>query len=181
MTHRIVPGWIAAAVLGLASTLATAETYLLVPGVTGDSVAKGNEGWIRVAALTWEVEAESSWTKGGGASVGKPNPGKISLKLASGPWSTAFLRAITTGTTLDKPGGLIFLDHRAADGRLLVRLKMDGLYVTQYMIASASQELPQDQLKGVFKTVRLEYYYGASDPKVAPTALDWDIPALKVN
>lgn len=181
MMNRILPGWIIAAVLGLATTLATAETYLLVPGVTGDSVAKGHESWIRIAALAWEVEAESSWTSGSGASVGRPKPGKISLKLATGPWSTAFLRAITTGTTLDKPGGPIFLDHLAADGRLLVRLKMEGLFVTQYMIASASQELPQDQLEGVFRTVRLENYYGAPDPKVAPTALDWDIPALKVN
>jgi type VI protein secretion system component Hcp len=116
MLHRILPGWIIAAVLGLASALAAAETYLLVPGVAGDSVAKSRESWIRISALAWEVEAESSWTSGSGAAVGKPKPGKITLKLATGPWSTAFLRAITTGTTLDKPGGPIFLDHLAADG-----------------------------------------------------------------
>ncbi len=176
MMHRILPGWIVAAVLGLASAMAAAETYLLVPGVSGDSVAKGHEGWIRISRIDWEVEAETSWTKGGGASVGKPNPGKINFKLANGPWSSAFLRSITTGTTLDK-GGSIFLDHVATDGRLLVRMKLDGLFATKYQLATASQELPQDQLEGVFKAVHLEIYYAGTDAKLAPTGLDWDIPA----
>lgn len=181
MMHRILPGGIVAIVLGLASAMAAAETYMLVPGVTGDSVAKGHEGWIRISRIDWAVEAATSWTSGGGASVGKPNPGRIAVKLATGPWSTAFLRAITTGTTLDKAGAPIFMDHVAADGRLLVRMKLEGLFAVKYALASASAELPQDQLEGVFKTVRLEFYYGGSDAKLAPTALDWDIPAGKVN
>ena len=37
----------------------------------------GKEKWIELQSWEWEVEAESSWTKGGGASVGKPNPGKL--------------------------------------------------------------------------------------------------------
>ncbi len=180
MMHRMLPGWLVAAVLGLTSAMAAAETYLLVPGVTGDSVAKGHEGWLRIAFLEWEVEADTSWTKGGGAAVGKPNPGKITLKLLTGPWSSAFLRAITTGTTLDKTGS-VFLDHVASDGRLLVRLKMEGLFATKYRLASASQELPQDQLEGVFKTVRVEFYYVGSDTKLAPASLDWDIPAGAVK
>src|SRR5512132_1025226 len=33
--------------------------------------------WIEIQAWDWEVEAETSWTKGGGAAVGKPSPGKM--------------------------------------------------------------------------------------------------------
>ena len=38
------------------------------------------EGWIEIQGWDWEIEAESSWTKGGGASVGKPNPGKMNFE-----------------------------------------------------------------------------------------------------
>ena len=44
----------------------------------GESIQKGKEKWIEIQGWDWEVEAESSWTKGGGASVGTPNPGKLS-------------------------------------------------------------------------------------------------------
>ena len=43
----------------------------------GESIQKGKEKWIEIQGWDWEVEAESSWTKGGGASVGKPNPDKL--------------------------------------------------------------------------------------------------------
>lgn len=181
MIHRMLACSTAVIVLGLASAIASAETYLLVPNVQGDSVAKGHEKWLTIAAIAWEVEADSSWTKGGGASVGKPNPGKIVLKLATGPWSSAFLRAITTGVTVDKPGAPIFLDHVTTDGRLLVRARLDGFFATKYKIATASQEFPQDQLEAVFRNVRLEFYCGASDCKVAPTALEWDIVTMKTQ
>ena len=41
----------------------------------GESIQKGKEKWVEIQGWDWEVEAETSWTKGGGASVGKPNPG----------------------------------------------------------------------------------------------------------
>ena len=100
MTHRATWFCIAAIAFGT-SAVAAADTFLLVPGAPGDVTEKAHSGWIRVATVDWEVEAESSWTKGGGASVGKPNPGKLRLTLPSGPWSTAFFRAIGTGKTLD--------------------------------------------------------------------------------
>ena len=46
----------------------------------GESIQKGKEKWIEIQGWDWEVEAESSWTKGGGASVGKPNPGKLNFE-----------------------------------------------------------------------------------------------------
>ena len=46
----------------------------------GESIQKGKEKWIEIQGWDWEVEAETSWTKGGGASVGKPNPGKMNFE-----------------------------------------------------------------------------------------------------
>jgi type VI secretion system secreted protein Hcp len=38
------------------------------------------ENWIEIQSWDWDVEAETSWTKGGGCSVGKPNPGKLNFE-----------------------------------------------------------------------------------------------------
>ncbi len=43
----------------------------------GESIQKGKEKWVGIQGWDWEVQAETSWTKGGGASVGKPNPGEL--------------------------------------------------------------------------------------------------------
>ena len=45
----------------------------------GESIQKGKEKWIEIQGWDWGVEAETSWTKGGGASVGKPVPGRIDM------------------------------------------------------------------------------------------------------
>ena len=37
----------------------------------GESIQKGKEKWIEIQNWDWEIEAETSWTKGGGASVVK--------------------------------------------------------------------------------------------------------------
>src|SRR5690242_19569291 len=41
----------------------------------GECKQPGFEKWIELQSWDWELEAETSWTKGGGASVGKTNPG----------------------------------------------------------------------------------------------------------
>jgi type VI secretion system secreted protein Hcp len=46
----------------------------------GESVQKGKKNWVEIRAWDWEVDAETSWTKGGGASVGKPHPGSMNFE-----------------------------------------------------------------------------------------------------
>ena len=174
MVQRILAGAIIAAALGLTSSVATAETFMLVPGIAGDSTAKNHENWIQIARIDWEVDADTSWTRSAGAAVGKPSAGKIGLKIPSGPWSNAFVRAITTGTNLDK-GGSIVVDHATGDGRLLLRIRLEGFFVTKYRIGTASAEPPQDVLEGAFRTLRMEAYAVGTDNKLAPTAIEWDV------
>jgi type VI secretion system secreted protein Hcp len=63
----------------------------------GESIQKGHEKWVELQGWDWEVEAESSWTKGGGASVGKPAPGSLSCVHAFDGSSIVALGYICTG------------------------------------------------------------------------------------
>lgn len=53
----------------------------------GESTDFGYDNWTEIEGVAWNIEAESSWAKGGGASVGKPTPGSLS-------WSQTMDRSV---------------------------------------------------------------------------------------
>lgn len=171
MMQRIAYVWIVAACLGAVPTLAAADTFMLVSGVPGDSVEASHKGWIRVSDLDWPVKAQTSWTQGGGASVGKPIPDKLQLTLPTGTWSSEFLRFIAKGQAFPT----ITIDHVGSDGRLLYRMKVDNVFVTQYAIAAPANALPQDYVEAVFQLIRMDFYTYFADGRKATTAVEWNV------
>jgi type VI protein secretion system component Hcp len=165
-------------VLALAASLAAlplaarADIFMLVPGVQGDATAKGHEKWIRVSSLDWEVQADTSWVRGSGATVGKPNPGPIDLVLATGTWSRHFVRAIVAGSAFPN----VVIDATASDGRPLYRITAEGLFLTDYRLDTLpAAPLPQDHVSGVFKKVKIDYYSVGADGRVTTTTVEWDV------
>ncbi len=158
--------------LALPSAAQAADIFMLIQNQAGDSAAKGHENWIRVSSLDWNLVAQSSWTQGGGASVGKPNPGELQLALPTGIWSQYFVRLITQGKAVPK----VVLDAMSSDGRPLYRMTIEGFFVTEYRLASLpATPLPQDHVKGVFKIVKLEYFATTADGRLITTVVDWNI------
>jgi type VI secretion system secreted protein Hcp len=171
--HRMLKGLFVAAWLCALPAVAQADIFMLVTGVQGDSTAKGHEKWIRVSSLDWKTTAQTSWTQGGGASVGRPNPDALQLVLPTGTWSQHFMRLLTQGKALSS----VVVDGVASDGRPLYRMTLEGLFVTQYRLSSLpATPLPQDEIKAVFKKVKIEYYAVAADGRVTTTFVEWDIP-----
>jgi len=166
-------GWILGGLLALLPAIAQADLFMLVNTVPGDATAKGHEKWIRVASLDWKVQAPTAWTAGGGASVGKPVPDRMQLVLPTGPWSQYFMRMISLGKALPK----VVFDATASDGRPLYRVTVEGLFLTQYRIASLPETpLPQDHIDVVFRTVKIEYYATGADGRLVTTTVEWNIP-----
>ena len=165
---------IAASLFSVSFVAQAADIFMLIttPSQPGDSAAKGHENWIRVASLDWNIEAQTTWTSGGGASVGKPSPGELQLVLPNGFWSPLFVRLITQGKAVPK----IVFDAMSSDGRPLYRMTVEGFFVTGYRLASlATTPLPQDHVTGVFKTVKLEQFAQAADGRLITTVVDWNI------
>ena len=176
--HRMLKGMIVAAGLCALPAVAQADIFMLITGVQGDSTAKGHEKWIRVSSLDWKMTAETSWTQGGGASVGKPGPDALQLVLPTGTWSQHFVRLIGIGRALPS----VVFDAVASDGRPLYRVTVEGFFVTQYRLASLpATPLPQDHVNGVFKKVKIEYYATGADGRVTSTFVEWDITTGSVK
>ena len=145
----------------------------------GESIQKGKEKWIEIQGWDWEVQAESSWTKGGGASVGKPTPGKINFEHHFDTASTVILGYICTGKAFPKVELQMVKTTGRGTPETYFTMKMEGVFITRVSNAGTENGSVIQKVEMVFKTVKIDYK--AQDTRtgalVAAKTFSWDIPA----
>jgi len=145
----------------------------------GESIQKGKERWVEVQGWDWEVEAETSWTKGGGASVGKPNPGKLSLAHQFDSSSIVMLGYICTGKAFPK----IQLEMMRTTGRgtpeTYFTMTLEGAFITKVSNSGTEEGRVDQKVEMVFKTVKIDYKTldARTGALGAVKTYSWDIPA----
>jgi type VI secretion system secreted protein Hcp len=142
------------------------------PAVNGESQVKGYENWIELDAVAWRVTAESSWTKGGGASVGKPQPGELT-------WVQAFDASV--------PAMYAYLLQGDAIPVVTVELVQDGgagpvtfaqLVMTDAFFTALSFDDSTVHGAVVFKKLTQSVWpIGDDGARGRRAAVSWDIPA----
>ncbi len=149
----------------------------------GESIQKGKEKWVEVQDWDWEVEAQTSWTKGGGASVGKPNPGKFNFEHQFDSSSTVILGYICSGHAFPKVE--LQITKAAAKGipETFFTMTMESVFMTRVSNAGTQEGLIVQRVEMVFKTVKIEYK--TQDPKtgslLSVKPYNWDIPSGKAS
>ncbi|MGZ5220467.1 MAG: Hcp family type VI secretion system effector [Chitinophagaceae bacterium] len=145
----------------------------------GESVQKGKEKWVEIRGWDWDVEAETSWTKGGGASVGKPNPGKLSFVHLFDKSSTVIMGYICNGKAFPKFELQMVKTTGKGTPETYFKMTMEGVFITKVSNAGTAEGIVTQRVEVVFKTVMIEYK--AQDNKtgglVAAKTYNWDIPA----
>lgn len=144
----------------------------------GESMVRGKEKWVEIQGWDWEVEAETSWTKGGGASVGKPNPGKMNFEHRFDTSSPVILGYISTGKAFPKVE--LQLMKTAAKGipETYFTMTMEGVFITKVSHAGTDEGNVIQKVELVFKTVRIEYKtQDKTGALAAASVYTWDIPA----
>jgi len=144
----------------------------------GESIQKGKEKWVEIRGWDWEIEAETSWTKGGGASVGKPNPGKLRWEHYFDTTSTVIMGYLCTGKAFPK----VELQMMKSTEKALENyftMTMEGVFITKVEIGGTEEGNVTQKVEMVFKTVKIEYR--SQNPKDGMLAkaktYTWDIPA----
>ncbi|MFN0184903.1 MAG: Hcp family type VI secretion system effector [Aquabacterium sp.] len=144
----------------------------------GESKQKGFDKWIEVQGWDWEVEAESSWTKGGGASVGKPNPGKANFEYYFCTASPIILKFITAGNAFEKVE-LVMCKTTGKGLEEYFRMDMGGCYITKVTQNGGEDGNVVQKTEMVFKTVEIKYKM--QDDKTgalqAKGTFKWNIPS----
>jgi len=145
----------------------------------GESIQKGKEKWIEIQGWDWEVEAESSWTKGGGASVGKPNPGKLNFEHYFDTSSTVILGYICTGKSFPKLQLEMMKTTGKGSPETYFTMTMEGAFITKVSNNGTEEGNVVQKVELVFKTVKIEYkpQDNKTGSLLAVKTYNWDIPA----
>ena len=145
----------------------------------GESIQKGKEKWIEIRAWDWEVEAETSWTKGGGASVGKPNPGKMKFEHLFDTSSTVILGYICNGKAFPKVELQTMKTTGKGTSETYFTMTMEGAFITKVSNSGTEEGDVSQRVEMVFKTVKIEYKpQNNKDSSLgAARTYNWDIPA----
>ena len=126
-----------------------------------------------VRSLDWNLEAESSGTKGGGASVGKPNPGKITIRKTNNKSTVEFFKNIVSGKSFPE----ISFEYYDQGQRLIYSITVANAYITEVnWLTPECNNCPKLEMRMemVFKTVELNDVLNGTKSK-------WDIPAGAVQ
>ena len=161
----------------------------------GESVQKGKEKWIEIQGWDWEVEAETSWTKGGGASVGKPNPGKMNWEHYFDKSSCTLLQYICSGAAFDTVELRMFKGTGQAvqtgPNTQFFTMLMKGAFITKVTNSATEEGNVLQKVEMVFKEVTIKYRPQEDPPKGSKSSgagqlgseisYNWDIPGGKVT
>ena len=153
----------------------------------GECKLDGFANWIEIQSWDWEVESETSWTKGGGASVGKPNPGKMNWEHYFDKSSPVILRYIFSGAMFDTVDLKMFkgtgkATHTGATNQFF-HMAMEGVFITKVNQSATEEGNVLQKVEMVFKKVTINYkpQDDSKGSTGAPIPVSWDIPGGKVE
>jgi type VI secretion system Hcp family effector len=128
----------------------------------GESYQKGHhgdDGWIEISDWNWDVEAETSFLKGGGSAVGKPQPGNLSISHYYDLASPTIMQKIVAGThfaevTIDQ---LKQVGDKEGAPAAFFQIKMKNAFVTKVSTKGAEDGSVTQDVEMVFKEVSIGY------------------------
>lgn len=143
---------------------------------------KGYPDYIPLTSFQVGVQAETSWTKGGGASVGKPNPLEIEITKSFDAFSNQLALYITTGKSFPTMEFLWLVQNPKGDFSVVNKVELTGAFITEMMNSSATgctSDCPviAESYKMVYKTIKRTIYKQKDGSYVQANVWTWDIPA----
>lgn len=136
---------------------ASLNCFLHILNAEGESFQKGYETWVELQSWEWEAEAESSWTKGSGASVGKAVPGKMSWEHYWDKASAVLVKNIVSGTTFEKMELRMCKSTGKETPEWYWRALMDGCLITKVNQSATDEGNVTQKIEMVFKKITFEY------------------------
>jgi type VI secretion system secreted protein Hcp len=163
---------------GSASATASAdEMFLKFSGeIVGDSTDPQHLNEIVLLSYSLGVTAETSWTKGGGASVGKPNPGDFQFTAAMNRSVPTILKYITTGKAAPSATLTVRSDGVGnKPGFEYAKYTFEGMFFTSVGQGLTGEGRAVSASSGVYKTLKVEQFAPGTTTPVS--CVLWDIPA----
>jgi type VI secretion system secreted protein Hcp len=123
----------------------------------GESKQKSFPKWIEIQGWDWEVECESSWTKGSGASVGKPNPGKMNWEHYWDTSSTTLFKYMCSGQSFEEVTLVMQKATGASGQQVFFTMLMKHAFITKVSSSATDEGNVVQKVEMVFKDVEFNY------------------------
>ncbi|MBL0147829.1 MAG: type VI secretion system tube protein Hcp [Ideonella sp.] len=119
----------------------------------------GEKGWIEISDWSWDIEADTSFLKGAGASVGKPQPGNLSFSHYYDKASPVIMLKIVQGKHFGKVHIVMLKQTGSADGKgePYFGITMEEAFITKVSSKGAEDGSVTQDVEMVFKTVAVAY------------------------
>lgn len=137
---------------------AALNAFMKIKEAKGESKQGPYTDWIELQTWEWEVEAESSWTKGSGASVGKPTPGKMSWEHYWDRSSNTLLLYIFGGQSFEEIDLHMCKSVGKGEPVPYFKAKMLGAFITKANQSATEEGNVAQKVEMVFKEINIEYW-----------------------
>lgn len=143
-------------------------------GESTHSSNSGEKGWIEISDWSWDIEADTSFLKGAGASVGKPQPGSLSFSHYYDKASPVIMQKIVQGKHFPKVYIVMLKQTGAEDGQgePYFAMAMDEAFITKVSSKGAEDGSVTQDVEMVFKVIAVGYKPQA----LKGGGLDGDVP-----
>ena len=145
----------------------------------------GDKGWIEISDWSWDIEADTSFLKGAGASVGKPQPGSLSFSHYYDKGSPVIMKKIVQGKHFPKVYIVMLKQTGAEDGQgePYFAMTMDEAFITKVSSKGAEDGSVTQNIEMIFKVIAVAYKPqalkgGGLDKQ---TDFQWDIGKMQTE
>jgi type VI protein secretion system component Hcp len=167
------------AAVGLLASAAHADVLFLSFGGTilGDSTDPQHLNELVLQSYTLGVTADTTWTKGGGASVGKPQPGDFKFIADVGRAVPPILKHIYSG--LSVPNAVLTVRADGAPGKQAppgfeyAKYSFTDVFFTSVGQAAAGEGRAATQVSFAYKTLKMQTFAPGNPTPVS--CVQWDV------
>jgi type VI secretion system secreted protein Hcp len=155
------------------------------PGESLHETHNGKNGWIEITDWSWDIEADTSYLKGGGAAVGKPTPGTLSFSHYYDVASPTIMLKIVQGKHFPKVHIVMLKQTGSVDGKgePYFGITMEEVFMTKVSSKGAEDGSVTQDVECVFKTIAVAYKKQEEGGELtsSPAPFIWDIGKMKTE
>lgn len=163
------------------------NSFIKFAGVAdGESFQEGHEGskgWIEIGDWSWDIEAESSFLKGGGAAVGKATPGVFSFSHFFDLSSPVIMKNIVKGIHFATVEIEMCKQTGKDDGipEVYFTIKLSDAFTTKVSTKGGEDGSVSQDVEMVCKKIYIEYQPQDNKGKLfKKVPFEWDIALNKI-
>lgn len=127
------------------------------PGESTHATHKGSDGWIEISDWSWDIEADTSFTKGAGSAVGKPTPGTLSISHYYDTASPVIMKKIVQGLSFKCVHIVMLKQTGGEQGEVYFGMVMTDVFITKVSSKGGEDGAVTQDVEMVFKGISVGY------------------------